>query len=144
MKEVFITRQQSTENETLGSLAFTPEAGGLFECKTLELPWLENKAGLSCIPIGKYECNYTRSSRLSLEAEKNYLKSYGTPSAKRINVFTYELLNVPGRVGIRIHSANYFFQLLGCIALGSLLKDLNADQQLDVIHSGNTLRAFEA
>jgi hypothetical protein len=55
----------------------------------------------------------------------------------------YEVLSVPNRAGIRIHSANYYLQLLGCIAIGSALKDLNADGEMDTLHSGDTVRAFE-
>jgi len=48
------------------------------------------------IPVGSYICRYTLSPRL---------KKY-----------TYEVMRVPGRTGIRIHSANFGRQLLGCIA----------------------------
>ena len=57
--------------------------------------------------------------------------------------YTYEVLNVPNRSGIRIHSANFYTQIKGCIAMGDSHKDLNADQSLDVVHSGNTIKAFE-
>ncbi len=53
---------------------------------TLELPWLNNKQKVSCIPQGIYNCRpYT--------------------SLKYKNVWT--LLNVPGREAILIHSGNF-------------------------------------
>lgn len=126
MKQVFINRNPSSEKQTLGNIV-VPEFN--WTAKTLELPWLQNKNNISCIPDGEYICKYTRSVRLS--------------KLKGHDFFTYEILNVPGRAGIRIHAANFFNQLLGCVALGSALKDLNVDQELDVIHSGDTVAAFE-
>lgn len=71
-----------------------------------ELPDNNNRSQISCIPEGRYLCKYTFSRRLG---------------------WTYEVLNVPNRQGIRIHAANYCGlrkdgkrqELLGCIALGS-------------------------
>ena len=57
--------------------------------------------------------------------------------------FTYEIEKVSNRTGIRIHSANFYYQLNGCIALGVTPKDVNKDGQLDVLNSRNTIKAFE-
>lgn len=129
MSAALIERIFQNEKQTLGVLAAVNDNGELFSAKSLELSWKNNQANISCIPAGMYECKYTRSNRLS--------------QLKGTDFYTYEILNVPNRSGIRLHSANYFFHLLGCISLGSKLKDLNLDQQLDVVHSGNTIKAFE-
>lgn len=121
-----LTRYIQNDKQSLGVWVFAKN--DLWVAKTLELPWKDNASNISCIPDGAYTCKYTRSNRLS--------------KLKGVDVFTYELVDVPDRAGIRIHSANYFYQLLGCIAMGSALKDLNADGQLDVIHSGDTVDAF--
>lgn len=76
---------------------------------TGELPDRDNQSNISCIPAGKYTVKWTRSTRM---------KKY-----------TYEVLGVKGRGGIRIHSSNlmgdkslgYKAQLLGCISLGEKL-----------------------
>jgi len=63
---------------------------------TIELPWLDNQTGVSCIPEGKY--------RLS----KRYSRHFG-----------WHLLveNVPSREDILIHPANDALkELRGCIA----------------------------
>lgn len=125
MKKVKIVRTDRNEKQTTGIL--TTDG---FECKTLELPDKNNAARVSCIPTGKYICKYTKSPLFSKNAGKD--------------VFTYAILNVPNRAGIRIHSANYARQLLGCIALGSIHKDLDLDGQLDVLHSGDTMKKFES
>jgi len=93
----------ATGNEgTFGTM--TLDSG--FYCFTLELPWSANQRGKSCIPEGKYDVVWAES-----------------PGRKE---HTYRLMNVPGRDGILIHSANlagdkdqgFVSQLEGCIAPG--------------------------
>lgn len=125
MTDVYLIRTLKNDKQSLGTLCVMDT---VFHAKTLELGWHNNASNISCIPAGSYTCKWTRSNRLSNEAGKD--------------VFTYEVLGVPNRAGIRMHSANYFFQLKGCIALGSIFKDLNADTELDVVHSGDTMKEF--
>lgn len=111
-----------TKKETIGS--FKAQNGAAkFSCKSLELSWKNNKPNVSSIPKGKYEVKYTWSPRFQK--------------------FTYEVQKVPGRSGIRIHVANYFSQLNGCIALGNKTADINKDGEEDVINSTITIRALE-
>lgn len=132
MKEVFITRFSYSPKQVLGCAITVkdPLTAELFIAKSLELEWLDNRPNISCIPKGIYSCKFTRSNRLSALAGRD--------------IFTYEVLEVEGRSGIRIHSVNYFFDLEGCIALGAAHKDINLDGSLDTIHSGDTVRAFNA
>lgn len=123
MNKVTVQRLSDNGIQTLGVLTYIKPDNSIFVCKTLELPWKENTSKISCIPKGEYLCQYTFSNHM--------------------NKFTYEVLNVPERAGIRVHSANKFSQLLGCLALGSALKDINLDGQQDVIHSGETILKFE-
>lgn len=112
--------------QTLGVI--NVDNGG-FTSKSLELPWKENQNNISCIPAGVYICKWTKSTRMS--AEKGH------------DVFTYQIMDVPNRGGVRIHSANYFHQLRGCIALGNAAKDMDMDGCDDISHSGATVKAFE-
>jgi hypothetical protein len=72
-------------------------------CGTLELPWRDNTPKLSCIPVGTYTLRWKRSPSKGM---------------------CYEVLHVPGRGNVLIHSANFAgdvtkgFQseLQGCIA----------------------------
>lgn len=121
-RKAFIKRLLGTDKQTLGIL-HTVSNNQLFVAKTMELPDKDNAAKISCIPTGIYKCKYTLSP------------SFGK--------HTYEILDVPNRAGIRIHSANYASQLLGCVALGSALKDINNDGRQDVVHSGVTMEEFE-
>lgn len=96
MSDVLILRQRHTDQGVFGRL-ITPG----FECYTLERPWLDNKSSISCIPVGTYKCFWTWSPRFK----------------RRV----YLVAGVTGRDGIRIHPANIYTQLNGCIALGEKL-----------------------
>ena len=120
MKVVKIIRISDDGMQTLGALSVNFSD---FTCKTLELPFKNNAKRVSCIPKGEYECVWSLSPAMQ--------------------TFHYEIKNVPGRSGIRIHAANFVEQLLGCIALGSEIKDMNMDKRGDLYHSGNTIEAFE-
>lgn len=121
--KVILTRTDKTDKSTLGIWSLTKSDGFSWVCKTLELPDKGNQQKISCIPVGEYDVIWSFS-----------------PSMKK---FTYEIINVPGRAGIRIHSANFTKQLLGCIALGDIQKDINGDGTTDILHSGATLEKFE-
>lgn len=120
--QVVITRQVDDTVETTGLLEASNN-GATFSCRTLELPEKNNQPNISCIPKGVYNVAWTYSFK--------FLKK------------TYEIQNVKARSGIRIHSANYFYELLGCIALGSNLVDINGDKHLDTTNSRATIKSFE-
>lgn len=121
-RSVEIVREKGSSKQTLGSLT-AKNGQSVFTCKTLELPYLNNARNISCIPVGTYTCKYTFSPR--------FLK------------WTYEIKNVSGRSGIRIHSGNYYTDIDGCIILGNAFKDINRDNVLDVINSRITVNALE-
>lgn len=115
---VTITRKSDNGVETLGDL----ETDG-FKCKTLELSYQGNLPNISCIPKGIYQCKYTFSLK--------FMK------------YTYEVQAVPKRSGIRIHSGNYFFDIQGCILLGTGYANLNNDKETDIVNSRKTITEFE-
>ena len=70
-------------------------------CFAIELPWLNNKPQVSCVPEGRYEL----------------VKRYSPKFGKHL-----QLVNVPGRDYIMVHPANDAIkELKGCIAPVSLL-----------------------
>lgn len=93
MKKVVLERNIKKVNGTFGILRSDQS-----KWFTVERPWLDNQNNISCIPIGTYVCKWTLSPRLKK--------------------FTYEVTGVPKRAGIRIHSANFPNQVLGCLSLG--------------------------
>ena len=90
-----------------------------FRCFTLELPDLNNKQNVSCIPDGRYQCKKIVSHNLGS---------------------CIEIQNVLNRTYVRIHSGNYTKQILGCILVGESLKDINNDGIIDVTNSKATLK----
>ena len=116
MKRVILKRRPSIPMGTFGVISVDNLV--LF---TVELPWKDNANNVSCIPTGKYRCSWTKSPRLKK--------------------FTYEVTNVKGRSGIRIHSANFAYQVLGCIALGE--KNGVMDKKRGVFSSVSAIRRFE-
>lgn len=115
MERVILNRFNQSKNQTLGELLYN----GKVMCKTLELPWMSNQRGKSCIPTGEY----TVVRRVS--------PKYGEH---------FHLVDVPDRQWILIHPANYVSQLLGCIAVGKAHRDINGDGRKDLISSVDTMK----
>lgn len=122
VKEVYLKRMADNGVETVGVL-YTVNGNKAFAARTLELTYKNNQRDISSIPKGTYTVLWTSSPRLGK--------------------YTYEVQNVLGRSGIRIHSFNYFSEVKGCIGLGSGLSDLNNDGQLDIVNSTKTISDFE-
>lgn len=85
-------------------------------CCTVEDPWNDNKKRISCIPEGEYTC----------------VKHDG---AHWSNV--WELLDVPGRDAILIHSGNTIDDTMGCILVGDKHGKVNG--KYGVLNSSITL-----
>ena len=96
-----LTRFSTSDSGTKGTLHFD----GGFSCKTLELPWRENKKKISCIPPGTYKCSLYPSSKFGL---------------------VYNIEDVPSRNAILLHTGNFAgdvnkglkSDVEGCILLG--------------------------
>ena len=104
------------KNCTLGVVKF-----GKFQCLSLELPWLDNKTNVSCIPPGVYEC------------EKRFSEKNGE---------VFQLVKVIGRTYIQGHIGNFTRDIAGCIIFGDSIKDIDRDGILDVTNSTQTFRAL--
>ena len=115
--EVQIKRQYN-EIETLGDLQVLVGDFIKFECKTIELPWKENKHDVSCIPEGKYNVKKVISPTKGL---------------------CFILENVPNRSAVEIHIGNFAagkkVDTLGCILPGMSFGDRNNDGIIDVVNS---------
>ena len=65
-------------------------------CKTIELPWIQNKPRISCIPAGRYQVRKRCSAKFN---------------------WHFEIMGVQGRTNILIHPANHAAaELKGCLA----------------------------
>jgi hypothetical protein len=122
-KIVSIVRFKTNDLATYGELKVVQNNKILFQCKTIERGWLDNESRISCIPEGSY----------------NVVKTYSNRFKRNL----YLVEDVPGRAGIRLHSSNFASQLNGCIALGMDFKDINNDNQMDVINSKTAHKLFD-
>lgn len=113
-----VLRTIDNGKQTNGVLYVVDEDKILFECYTLELPWKDNQRRVSCIPEGEYK------------GIKHHSPKFGN---------SVWIQDVPNRSEILIHPANYVRQLLGCIAVGSDLKDIDSDGLEDTTNSRNTM-----
>lgn len=120
MKTLLIRPQPDDPNQTLGYWLFFEKEQKIFECKTLELPWLLNTIDISCITPDKYVI----------------IKVYNHP--KYGNCF--EILNVKNRTDILSHFGNYKKDTRGCILPGEGFTDIDNDGLLDVTYSRDTIR----
>lgn len=100
MNRVTLQRVESGDEGTFGLLSF-----GALTLHSGELPWRDNRVGVSCIPTGVYTCTWRKSPRFGL---------------------CYHVEDVPGRTDILIHAGNYCgdealgwsSDVNGCIILG--------------------------
>ena len=116
--KAFLKRKIDDGKATIGTFFFDAD-DGVKNLASLELAWKDNQKSVSCIPKGTYKVKTTFSNK--------YQKDM------------WQVLDVPGRTGIRIHSANYYKQLEGCIALGSSIVDMDGDKTLDITDSRDAI-----
>lgn len=90
-------------------------------CLTLELPWLENKRSVSCIPQGHYLCKRVDSPK------------FGD---------TFEVTNVPERSYILFHKGNLAEDTHGCILVGEQYEPLGGENA--VVASGKAFKEFHS
>ena len=119
---LLIERYSDSGIQTIGEgFIINNEGFSLFNFKTLELSWKDNKKGVSCIPAGDYN------------VKKRYSKKYQNH---------FHILDVKDRSYILIHSGNFHTHTKGCILVGSDLTHLNNDNDIDVINSKKTLKTL--
>ena len=118
MRRAVLTRLRDDGKQTLGELRIYDDIAGVWACKTLELPWLDNRQQVSCIPPGRYRV---------------------TPRFTPEKGHHFSINDVPGRSAILFHSGNFVTQIRGCILVGSGLVDINKDGEIDVVSSKITL-----
>lgn len=118
---IFIHRNPN-QIETPGALTIPDKQ---FGCLTLELPWNDNKNGISSIPANIYD----------------WVK---VPATDKIPYEHISILNVPGRSGICIHIGNYASlkksDVLGCLLTGTGFADINGDGIPDITNSSTTFK----
>ena len=120
---IYISRHYQDQNQTNGvCYVINKESVPVFTSLSLERGWRNNEKNISCIPVGEYRL------------EKEYSSKFKTN--------LWEIKGVENRSECKFHSANFWGQLNGCIALGNKFVDINNDDDLDVVNSKKSLKLF--
>lgn len=94
---------------------------------------------------GTYLAKYTLSPRFTRRATEKARKL--DPNAPEVKVYTYEIFGVMDgtrlRAGIRIHPVNFARDLLGCLAFGIGLADIDKDGVMDLTSSRAAQEIFD-
>lgn len=117
-----LIRLKTTKQGTPGILTLPG-----FTCRTIELPWKDNQAQLSCIPAGTYMLEPWNSAKFGK---------------------VYHVLDVPDRAAVLLHAGNwagsspdgYLTNSHGCILLGGGFGILKG--QLAIVKSKPTVNAL--
>tara|TARA_R110000764_G_scaffold136708_1_gene224616 strand:- start:107 stop:517 length:411 start_codon:yes stop_codon:yes gene_type:complete len=115
-------RLEYEKKQVLGDCAITENGKDIFLAKSLERADNNNQRNISCIPQGEYLCVLEYSNRFDCDL--------------------WEIKGVPNRSECKFHSANYWHDLNGCIALGTKYLDIDNDGFRDVLNSKNTMKKF--
>lgn len=121
-------KTKGTDKATYGDgVAYNDTSTVVFCFKTLELPWKENKRGISCV----------------LPAPGKGKKIYDVvkmpPTEKRPYEY-FMVLNVEGRSAILWHPGNFTSQIKGCTLPGEAHTDINKDGVVDIRNTTATLK----
>ena len=100
---------------------------GDFSCKTVELPWRDNRVAKSCIPEGTYVMRMRPSGVVMRTSGSRFEEGW-------------EVTNVAGRTYIMVHVGNTVSDLDGCIAVGKAWGYV--DRHWGVTHSRDTFQGF--
>lgn len=132
-EKILRVRRRKGNDPVLGKFSDWTVGDSDFACVGVERPWVDadhngiRDPNASCIKPGEYVIEWTKSNRLK--------------------IFTYEILNVEGAAGIRIHAANWARQLKGCLAPGRQVEPVedphSGIRTMGVSSSGTTLKKLE-
>ena len=118
-KNILLTRLTGNSKQTTGSLIVHDVFKTHAQFATIELPWLNNEPFISCIPPGTYK------------AKKILSSTFG---------WCIQILDVPNRTNILLHSGNFYTNTKGCIIVGKSFAKINKDSQIDINHSKKALQ----
>jgi hypothetical protein len=123
---MFLRLLRTNDNgfETVGMLkAYNEELREILSLVSLELAYYNNERQVSCIPCGTYP------------VRKRWSIKHG---------FHFEIMRVPNRNMILMHSGNFKRQSLGCVLVGSYFTDLDFDSEIDIASSKKALKSLYA
>ena len=121
-KRVILQRVWMDENQSTGSLIVLDKfRQPIYISPCIERGDRNNEKNVSNVPTGTYPLVWENSPKFGM---------------------VWELKDVPNRSECKIHSANMWDEINGCIAPGTYLGELNADGYYDTMSSGDALKRF--
>tara|TARA_R110001632_G_scaffold3448_2_gene15425 strand:+ start:73 stop:507 length:435 start_codon:yes stop_codon:yes gene_type:complete len=121
-KRVVLQRVWMDENQSTGSLIVLDKfRQPIYISPCIERGDRNNERNVSNVPTGTYPLVWENSPKFGM---------------------VWELKDVPNRSECKIHSANMWDEINGCIAPGTYLGELNADGYYDTLASGDALKRF--
>ncbi|HAV25181.1 MAG TPA: hypothetical protein DCX01_03290 [Bacteroidetes bacterium] len=121
-KRVVLQRVWMDENQSTGSLIVLDKfRQPIYISPCIERGDRNNERNVSNVPTGTYPLVWENSTKFGM---------------------VWELKDVPNRSECKIHVANMWDEINGCIAPGTYLGELNADGYYDTLASGDALKRF--
>lgn len=121
-KKVILQRVWMDDNQSTGSLIVLDELRQpIYISPCIERGDRNNEQNISNVPTGTYPLIWESSPKFGM---------------------VWELKDVPNRSECKIHAANMWNQINGCIAPGTYLGELNDDGYYDTLSSGEALKRF--
>tara|TARA_R110000787_G_scaffold114376_1_gene224081 strand:+ start:480 stop:914 length:435 start_codon:yes stop_codon:yes gene_type:complete len=121
-KRVVLQRVWMDENQSTGSLIVLDKfRQPIYISPCIERGDRNNERNVSNVPTGTYPLVWENSPKFGM---------------------VWELKDVPNRSECKIHAANMWDEINGCIAPGTYLGELNADGYYDTLASGDALKRF--
>ena len=121
-KRVVLQRVWMDENQSTGSLIVLDKfRQPIYISPCIERGDRNNERNVSNVPTGTYPLVWENSPKFGM---------------------VWELKDVPNRSECKIHAANMWNEIGGCIAPGTYLGKLNADGYYDTLASGDALKRF--
>jgi hypothetical protein len=121
-KKVILQRVWMDDNQSTGSLIVLDELRQpIYISPCIERGDRNNEQNVSNVPTGTYPLIWESSPKFGM---------------------VWELKDVPNRSECKIHAANMWNQINGCIAPGTYLGELNDDGYYDTLSSGEALKRF--
>ena len=122
IKKVILQRVWMDDNQSTGSLIVLDDLRQpIYISPCIERGDRNNEQNVSNVPTGTYPLVWENSPKFGM---------------------VWELKDVPNRSECKIHAANMWDEINGCIAPGTYLGELNADGYYDTLSSGDALKRF--
>lgn len=130
---VYLLDRVYLKDRTLGSI-YSPQ--GAIICKTLELPWLDNKRSVSCIPEGTY--TVIKMPPIEKDDPDTPLDESGGRHPRPY--WHFRLPQVKGRSGILIHRGYNPSWSQGCILVAGRFANLESTSPSLEVDGGKKLQ----